>query len=50
MLVGAAFLFVAFASLISGLLLTSVVGSASLSNVSNQLTLVLRSSLARIKL
>ena len=32
-LVGAAFLFVFFASLISGLLLTSAVGSASISDI-----------------
>ena len=51
-LLGAAFLFVAFASLISGLLLMSVVGSGSISdilvNVSHQLTLMRISSLGEL--
>ena len=51
-LVGAAFLFVAFASLISGILLTSVIGSGSLSdilvNVSQQLTLMRISILSQM--
>ena len=51
-LVGAAFLFVFFASLISGLLLTSAVGSARISdilvNTSNQLTLMRLSILGQM--
>jgi hypothetical protein len=51
-LLGAAFLFVFFASLFSGVLLTSVIGSGSMSdglmNVANQLTRVRISSLGQI--
>jgi hypothetical protein len=51
-LVGAAFLFVFFASLISGILLTSAVGSAHISdilvNASNQLTLMRLSILGQM--
>ena len=51
-LLGAAFLFVFFASLFSNVLLTSVVGSGSVSdglvNVANQLTRVRVSSLGQI--
>lgn len=51
-LLGAAFLFVAFVSLISGLLLMSVVGSGSISdilvNISHQLTLMRISSLGEL--
>ena len=51
-LLGAAFLFVAFASLISGLLLMAVVGSGSISdilvNMSHQLTLMRLSILGEL--